>query len=414
MITTSPTDVHGMTPARPGAARIALSVMALLLTLAIAGGLARSARPAGGRARATSTGRRTAADAEHRQYSSSAASRRENVGQLRVAWTYHTGDARPRSHADPVQSHRRPRHALRHVAAAEGASRSTPRPGASAGSSIPSPAIRKAQHRSASTAASSTGRTRRRAGAHPVHRGPAALRARRRDRPADRGLRHEGQRRSARGLRPRREQALRAVATRRASIYRDLLILGIEPRRGPGPGGARRHSRLRRAHRHDPLDFHTIPHPGRARLRHLAAGRLEARRRRQRVERHQRRRARAAWSSCRPDRRPSTSGAATVTARTSSPTRCSRSTRATGKRVWHFQFVHHDLWDRDLPRPPVLVTVHARRHAASTRSRRSTKSRLRLRLRSRDRRRRSSRSRSGRCRAPTSTASRRGRRSRCR
>ncbi|HVZ65353.1 MAG TPA: PQQ-binding-like beta-propeller repeat protein [Lacunisphaera sp.] len=31
---------------------------------------------------------------------------------------------------------------------------------------------------------------------------------------------------------------------------------------------------------------------------------------------------------------------------------------ATGKRVWHFQFTHHDLWDRDPPSPPVLLTVH--------------------------------------------------------
>jgi glucose dehydrogenase len=29
----------------------------------------------------------------------------------------------------------------------------------------------------------------------------------------------------------------------------------------------------------------------------------------------------------------------------------------TGKRVWHFQFVRHDLWDRDPPSPPGLVTV---------------------------------------------------------
>jgi quinoprotein glucose dehydrogenase len=29
----------------------------------------------------------------------------------------------------------------------------------------------------------------------------------------------------------------------------------------------------------------------------------------------------------------------------------------TGRRVWHYQFVHHDLWDRDLPAPPNLVTV---------------------------------------------------------
>jgi quinoprotein glucose dehydrogenase len=29
----------------------------------------------------------------------------------------------------------------------------------------------------------------------------------------------------------------------------------------------------------------------------------------------------------------------------------------TGKRIWHYQFVHHDLWDRDLPAAPNLVTV---------------------------------------------------------
>jgi quinoprotein glucose dehydrogenase len=29
----------------------------------------------------------------------------------------------------------------------------------------------------------------------------------------------------------------------------------------------------------------------------------------------------------------------------------------TGKRIWHFQTVHHDLWDRDLPTPPALVTI---------------------------------------------------------
>ena len=30
---------------------------------------------------------------------------------------------------------------------------------------------------------------------------------------------------------------------------------------------------------------------------------------------------------------------------------------ATGKRLWHFQTVHHDLWDRDLPAAPNFVTV---------------------------------------------------------
>ena len=29
----------------------------------------------------------------------------------------------------------------------------------------------------------------------------------------------------------------------------------------------------------------------------------------------------------------------------------------TGKRLWHFQMVHHDLWDYDLPAAPKLLTV---------------------------------------------------------
>ncbi len=30
----------------------------------------------------------------------------------------------------------------------------------------------------------------------------------------------------------------------------------------------------------------------------------------------------------------------------------------TGERIWHFQTVKHDVWDRDLPSPPALVTVN--------------------------------------------------------
>jgi quinoprotein glucose dehydrogenase len=30
---------------------------------------------------------------------------------------------------------------------------------------------------------------------------------------------------------------------------------------------------------------------------------------------------------------------------------------ATGRRLWHHQLVHHDLWDLDLPAPPTLLTV---------------------------------------------------------
>ena len=30
----------------------------------------------------------------------------------------------------------------------------------------------------------------------------------------------------------------------------------------------------------------------------------------------------------------------------------------TGERLWHYQFVHHDLWDRDLPAPPNLLEIN--------------------------------------------------------
>ena len=30
---------------------------------------------------------------------------------------------------------------------------------------------------------------------------------------------------------------------------------------------------------------------------------------------------------------------------------------ATGERAWHFQTVHHDLWDYDIPCSPMLVSV---------------------------------------------------------
>jgi quinoprotein glucose dehydrogenase len=29
----------------------------------------------------------------------------------------------------------------------------------------------------------------------------------------------------------------------------------------------------------------------------------------------------------------------------------------TGERIWHFQFMHHDVWDKDLPTPPALITI---------------------------------------------------------
>ena len=57
----------------------------------------------------------------------------------------------------------------------------------------------------------------------------------------------------------------------------------------------------------------------------------------------------------------------------------------TGKRLWHFQTVHHDLWDLDNVSAPQLVTV--RHNGQACRRRRARRQdRLPLRLRSRDRR----------------------------
>ena len=56
----------------------------------------------------------------------------------------------------------------------------------------------------------------------------------------------------------------------------------------------------------------------------------------------------------------------------------------TGKRVWHFQTLHHGIWDYDLPAAPVLadITVNGRRIKAR---RAGVEAGVRLRARSRDR-----------------------------
>ena len=62
-----------------------------------------------------------------------------------------------------------------------------------------------------------------------------------------------------------------------------------------------------------------------------------------------------ASSTCRSRRRPSTNTAATVPATTCSPNRSSPVDLKTGVRKWHFQFVHHPLWDHDMSSAPLLI-----------------------------------------------------------
>ena len=72
----------------------------------------------------------------------------------------------------------------------------------------------------------------------------------------------------------------------------------------------------------------------------------------------------------------------------------------TGKRKWHYQIIHHGVWDYDLPCAPILfdMTVNGRRDQGAGAA---DQAGVPVRPQSRNRRSRSGRSKSGRCRSPT-------------
>jgi quinoprotein glucose dehydrogenase len=145
------------------------------------------------------------------------------------------------------------------------------------------------------------------------------------------------------------------VATSPGVIYKDLLIQGtrVGEDEGSAPGDVRAYDVRTGAIR---WSFHTIPHPGEFGYDTWPAG---------------------AWQTA--GGANSWAGMTVDTARgvvyvpTGSATpdfyggdRLGANLFAnsllaldaqTGKRLWHFQTVHHDLWDRDLPAAPNLVTV---------------------------------------------------------
>ena len=125
---------------------------------------------------------------------------------------------------------------------------------------------------------------------------------------------------------------------------------------GDASGAARRCARIRRAYREAALE---LPHHSpsrRAGLRDMAAGGLEDGRRGQQLGGH--------GAGCRAgivyvptgsavfdfyggDRLGDDLYANTLLALDAN----------TGKRLWHFQGVHHDIWDRDFPSEPALFTL---------------------------------------------------------
>jgi len=145
------------------------------------------------------------------------------------------------------------------------------------------------------------------------------------------------------------------VATSPGAIYKDLLIQGMRvgEEEGSAPGDVRAYDVHTGAIR---WTFHTIPHPGEFGYDTWPAG---------------------AWRSA--GGANSWAGLSVDTGRgivyvptgSATPDFYGGARRgpnlfansllaldaATGKRAWHFQTIHHDLWDRDLPAAPNFVTV---------------------------------------------------------
>ena len=286
---------------------------------------------------------------------------RDNVAPAPQAWKWRTGERRPRLRRHRTRpgysghaAHDR-RHALPHHTLQPAWWRSTPRPGASSGATIPGPtplASRPTARASciAGVAAWSDGTRPADLPQLPL----AADRARRRHREADPFLRQNGEIDLTAGLIHSVNQ-LHYTNTSPPVVWRDLVILG----NGVGdrldlPGrSARRRPGVRRAHRASAVwRFETDPAPGesgndtwedgswrrpatpmsgrrspwtpRAGCVYLPVEHAEQRLVRRRAE----------------GRQLFAESVVCLDART-------------GRRVWHFQIVHHGLWDYDLPAPPV-------------------------------------------------------------
>ena len=85
----------------------------------------------------------------------------------------------------------------------------------------------------------------------------------------------------------------------------------------------------------------------------------------------------------------------------------------TGKRKWHYQLVHHGMWDMDIPCAPILADITVDGRTVKARGA-ADQAGVSVCFQSRDRRSRSGRSKSGRCRRATCRASGIRRRSRFR
>ena len=337
-----------------GAGARAFAVACLLLSVLIALGLAHLSRA-----------RREAADidwpahggsAAKTQYSELASITRENVARLRVAWTYRTGDARPpdrtQIQCNPIVVRgtlyaTSPELKVFALDAATGRERWVFNPFAADADATASFGV----NRGVVYWEDAGGRDARilvTAGQRLFALDAAT------GRPIEGfGVKGEVDLHDGFG---RDVSKLSVRSTTPGTIYRDLLILGSSLAEGPGPaapGDIRafdvRSGRVR-------WIFHTIPHPGEAGYETWPP---EAWRQIGGAN---------AWSGISVDGArglvfvPTGSAAFDFWGGNRHGANLFANSllaldAATGKRIWHFQFVHHDVWDRDLPQAPVLVTV---------------------------------------------------------
>ena len=176
---------------------------------------------------------------------------------------------------------------------------------------------------------------------------------------------------------------------------------------------ARRRQRLRRAHRQEAVDAAFDSAEGRVRQRDVGRRFVRPTPAAPTCGPTCRPTRSSATSTCRSARPPTTSTAAIVRARTCLPKAWSRSTRRPASASWHFQAVHHGVWDYDFPGGADPGRHHASTASRSRPSRRSA-SRASPTCSIAGPARRCGRSKSGRCRSRRCPASARRRRSRSR
>ena len=215
---------------------------------------------------------------------------------------------------------------------------------------------------------------------------PLPARHRRAHRQRGRRLRPPRQGRPARRARRPGDQlplgGARAAGGRRRGRRRRP---GLDRQRHAGRPAARRRARLRRPHRRPALDLPCRAARRRAGHRDLGARVVERHRQRQGLEPDERRPGTGAASTCR-SAAPPTSGTAASGpgANLYSDSLVCLDAR-TGERKWHYQMVHHDLWDYDNP-DRAGARRHHRRRPPHQGGRAGDQAGVRLRLRPRHRR----------------------------